>query len=94
MNKLDRHILFLGDSSHVHQTGRIRSGNKLSACSHVALDLVLAHTGRNGRFLNREHTAKSAALILALRLVDGNAFHHIQQVDNLVERLDVSLRRR
>ena len=77
MNKLDRHILFLGDSRHVHQAGRIRTRYILSACSHVALDLILAHTGRNGRFLNREHTAESAALILALRFVDGNAFHHI-----------------
>ncbi len=25
MNKLDRHLLFLGDSCHVHQTGRIRT---------------------------------------------------------------------
>ena len=72
MNKLNRHLLLLGNTSHVHQTGRIRSGNKLSACSHVALDLLLAHTGRNGRLLDREHTAESAALILALRLVDGN----------------------
>ena len=77
MDKLDRHLLLLGNTSHVHQTGRIRSGNIFGACSHVALDFLLAHTGRNGRLLDREHTAESAALILALRLVDGNAFHHI-----------------
>ena len=92
MDKLDRHILLLGNTRHVHQTGRIRSGDIFGTRSHVALDLILSHSGRNGRLLDREHTAESAALILAFRLVGGNALHHIQQVDNLVEWFDVSLR--
>ena len=67
MFKLNIQTLFLGNACHVHQTRAVRTGNVFSACLHVALHLVLTHLCRDGSLFDREHTAKTAALIRTLR---------------------------
>ena len=86
MNKLDGHLLFLGNACHVHEARRVGTGHILGTCSHVATNFVLAHSCGHGRLLDGEHAAEATALLLALGLVDGDSFNHLQQVDDLVER--------
>lgn len=84
-------MLLACDTLHMHETGGVGTGDILCARSHVAHNLVLTHADRDGGLFHGKHAAEAAALILTLRLVDGDAVLEFQQVDNLVVRLDVAL---
>ena len=84
MDKLDWLLLPPCDAFHVHQAGRVGTGDILGTCGHVALDLILTHAYRHVGLFHREHTAEAAALVHALRLFDGDAVFELQQIDDLV----------
>lgn len=94
MYEFNRKMLLGGNALHVHKARGIRTGNELSPCGHMAMQLVEAHLGRNASLLNREHSAKATTLIGALRLKDGYAVDQLKEITDLIEFRDVALRRR
>ena len=91
MNELDRQVLALCHTLHVHETGTIGTCDIFSTCGNVSLHLVLSHLGTDGSFFYREHATEATALILALRLYDLHAMHKMKQINHLVKRSDVLL---
>ena len=78
----------------MHETRRVGSRDIFRPGGDVPLYLLFSHTCGNGWLLDGEHAAEAAALVLSLRLMDGDAVDELQEVDDLVEWLDVALRGR
>ena len=94
MNEFDGFAILLGNALQVHQARRVGAGDILGTGSHVTTKLVLAHTGGDSRFFDREHTAEAAAFIGALGLHHGDAFDELKKVLDLVEPGNIAFGRR
>ena len=93
MNKLDGLASALGYALHVHEARGVGTGDVFGTSGHVTLNLVGAHLNRHVGFLDREHTAKTAALIHSLGLLDGDALNHGEEVLDLGEPRFIALAR-
>ena len=85
--------LLAGYTSHVHQTRAVWTSDKFSTRLDVALHLVESHLGGYSRFLYREHATKATALVRTLWFHDIDAINQLQQVLDLIELVNMLLRR-
>ena len=93
MNTLDRFASALAYALHVPEARGVGTGDILASRGHMSPNLVGAHLYGYIRFLYSEHTAKTAALVNALGLLDGDALNHGEEVLDLGEPRFVALAR-
>ncbi len=93
MYEFDGFTALSGNSFEVHEARGVGSRDVLGTGPDMAAELVLSHTGGDGRFFDGEHSAESAALVPAFRFDYLDAFHQFQEVDDLIEPGDIPLRR-
>ena len=78
MDRTDRIVLSLDNTSHMHQTGAVGPGNIFGSGSHVIFYFVAPHTGRYFGLFDCKHSTEAATFVHAFGLYDCNARHFLE----------------